>query len=128
MDDHVGVRTALRETIERRNDYVVVAEAGRVIEAVELALTSRPDVIIMDLHLADGTGFDVWRRLADNLPATRLLMLTADGDYEYRKAAYELGAAAYLVKPTRAKELFDVIDAVAGRSARSPAFRDGNAS
>ena len=61
VDAHAAVRTALREALERRNGYTIVAETGEVAEAVELALTSWPDVLITDMHLRHGTGFDVWR-------------------------------------------------------------------
>lgn len=123
VDDHVALRASLRETLEQQDGYTIVAEAGRVSEAVELALASHPDVLLLDLHLEDGSGFDVWRRVARCLPRTKLVFLTADGDFELQRAARDLGAAAYLLKPARARDLVSVIDDVTRTLAPSQAPR-----
>ncbi len=120
-DDHEVVREGLRTLLARRSDILVVGEAGSVAEAVAAAAKSRPDVVIMDVRLPDGTGVEACRAIREHRPETRVIMLTSYADDEALFASILAGAAGYLLKQTRGQALVDAIAAVAkGRSLLDP--------
>src|SRR5512146_1695109 len=82
VDDHEVVREGLRSLFNRRNDMQVVAEAGSVAEAVTQAVRHRPNVIVMDVRLPDGSGVEACRDIRAELPDTRVIMLTSYADDE----------------------------------------------
>jgi DNA-binding NarL/FixJ family response regulator len=122
VDDHEIVRQGLRSLLERREHVQVVAEAGTVAEAVEAGIRVRPDVIVMDVRLPDGTGIEACREIRSECPETRVLMLTSYADDDAVYAAIVAGAAGYLLKQTRGREVVSAIEAVArGESLLDPA-------
>jgi two-component system, NarL family, response regulator DevR len=121
VDDHEIVRQGLRSLLERREHITVVAEAGTVAEAVKEAARTQPDVIVMDVRLPDGTGIEACRDIRAEQPQTRVLMLTSFADDEAVYAAIVAGAAGYLLKQTRGRELVSAIESVArGESLLDP--------
>lgn len=122
VDDHEVVRQGLKALLERRAHLRVVAEAGSVAEAVAEAARTQPDVIVMDVRLPDGTGIEACRAIRAERPDTRVLMLTSYADDEAVYASIVAGAAGYLLKQARGRELVAAIDAVArGESLLDPA-------
>jgi DNA-binding NarL/FixJ family response regulator len=122
VDDHEIVRQGLRALLERREHVQVVAEAGTVAEAVEAGIRVRPDVIVMDVRLPDGTGIEACRDIRAECPETRVLMLTSYADDDAVYAAIVAGADGYLLKQTRGREVVSAIEAVArGESLLDPA-------
>lgn len=113
VDDHEVVRQGLKSLLERREHLRVVAEAGSVAEAVIAAERAQPDVIVMDVRLPDGTGIEACRDIRAARPETRVLMLTSYADDEAVYAAIVAGAAGYLLKQTRSRELVSAIETVA---------------
>ncbi|NLE70788.1 MAG: response regulator transcription factor, partial [Actinomycetales bacterium] len=89
------------------------AEAGSVAEGVRRATLVRPQVVLVDLQLPDGTGIDLMHQLREQLPEARSVVLTSFDDDDALAAALEAGAAAYLLKSVRGAEIADVIRAVA---------------
>ena len=121
VDDHEVVREGLRSLLNRRAGLTVVAEAASVAEAVELALKERPQVVVMDVRLPDGSGVEACREIRSHLPATRMIMLTSYADDEAVIASIIAGASAYLLKQTRGQQLADAVLAVAaGESLLDP--------
>jgi two-component system response regulator DevR len=121
VDDHEVVRQGLKSLLERRENLEVVAEAGTVAEAVEAAARTQPDVVVMDVRLPDGTGIEACRDIRAERPQTHVLMLTSYADDEAVYAAIIAGAAGYLLKQTRGRELVSAIEAVArGESLLDP--------
>jgi len=121
VDDHEIVRQGLRTLLERREHLQVVAEAGSVAEAVEVGVRVRPDVIVMDVRLPDGTGIEACRDIRAECPDVRVLMLTSYADDEAVYASIIAGAAGYLLKQTRGRELVSAIERVAaGESLLDP--------
>jgi DNA-binding NarL/FixJ family response regulator len=116
VDDHEIVRRGLVRLLERRASFQVVAEAGTVTEAVDAARRALPDVVVMDLHLPDGSGIDACRRIRAESPAVRVAILTIYPVEEAVLAASEAGASAYLLKEVRGRELVASLEAV-GRGA-----------
>jgi len=112
-DDHRVVRSGLRRLLEDEPDIEVVGEAGTAGEAVALARAERPDVFVMDQGLPGPSGIEATRRLLEASPATRVLMLTVHDDVAYLRAAFEAGAAGYVVKDAADVELVLAVRTVA---------------
>lgn len=112
VDDHEVVREGLRALLNRREGLNVVAEAGTVEQAVEMALQYKPDVVVMDVRLPDGSGVEACREIRAQLPDTRMIMLTSYADDEAIMASIMAGASAYLLKQVRSSQLADAIQAV----------------
>ena len=112
VDDHEVVREGLRTLLNRRPGMRVVGEAGSVAEAIEVAARERPDVVVMDVRLPDGSGVEACREIRAANPATRMIMLTSYADEEAVLASVMAGASAYLLKQTRANQLAEAVAAV----------------
>jgi two-component system response regulator DevR len=121
VDDHEVVREGLRTLIGRHKEMLVVGEAGTTAEAIETAAKAKPDVIIMDVRLPDGSGVEACRTIREARPETRVIMLTSYADDEALFASIVAGAAGYLLKQTRGQAVIDAITTVAqGRSLLDP--------
>lgn len=108
-DDHTMVRESLVSVLQAAGDVQVVAQAADGIEAVELAMQTRPDVVVADLSMPRLNGLEVVRRLREALPQTRVLVLTMHGEDEYVLQAVRAGASGYLVKDSAASELLSAL-------------------
>ena len=112
VDDHAVVREGSRQLLEQDDLLEVVGEAGSGEEAVRLAALLVPDVVLMDLALPDMTGVEAARRIRETSPETKIVVLSAYDDQDYVVAAMDVGAAAYLLKTVRGKDVIDAIHAV----------------
>ncbi len=120
-DDHEVVREGLRTLLSRHQDIAVVGEAGTMAEAIEAAAKAKPDVVIMDVRLPDGSGVEACRAIREARPETQVIMLTSYADDEALFASIVAGASGYLLKQTRGQAVVDAIQAVAqGRSLLDP--------
>ncbi|MFH5823912.1 response regulator [Georgenia sp. AZ-5] len=113
VDDHEVVRRGIAEIVDRADGLSVVAEAGSVADAVRRAELVRPEVILVDLQLPDGTGIDIISTLREKVPDARPIVLTSFDDDDALAAALNAGAKAYLLKTVRGAEIADVVKAVA---------------
>ncbi|MDO4664825.1 MAG: response regulator transcription factor [Actinomycetaceae bacterium] len=113
VDDHEIVRRGIAEIIDRADGLEVVAEAGTVEDAVRRADLVRPDVILVDLQLPDGTGIDVMGKIKETMPDTKPIVLTSFDDDDALAESLEAGARAYILKTVRGAEITDVVRAVA---------------
>ena len=114
VEDEESITGPLEEALAREGFRAVVAPTAA--DALELAGRLRPDVVLLDVMLPDGSGFDVCRALRRD-SAVPIIMLTARGDEADRVVGLELGADDYVVKPFSARELVARIRAVMRRSA-----------
>jgi two-component system, NarL family, response regulator DevR len=122
VDDHEVVRSGLRALVEAQPDMRVVAEAGTVSESLAQAERARPDVIVMDVRLADGSGIEATREIRARRPETQVLMLTSFADDEALFASIMAGASGYVLKQIRGGELIRAVRAVGrGQSLLDPA-------
>ena len=120
-DDHVLVREGTRQLLEREDDIEVTAEAADGEEAVGMAVKTRPDVAIIDIAMPRLNGIEATRQIKALLPATAVLILTAYDDDQYIFALLEAGAAGYLLKTVRGRELIEAVRAVySGESVLHP--------
>ena len=107
VDDHEIVRRGIAEIIDRADGLDVVAEAGSRAEAVRRAELVRPDVILVDLQLPDGTGIELMQELRDSVPQALPIVLTSFDDDEALAEALAAGARAYLLKTVHGAESSD---------------------
>ena len=125
VDDHEVVRQGLVALLDRREGLQVVAEAGTATESIEQARRFQPDIVVMDVRLPDGSGIEACRVIRAELPATRVVMLTSYPDEEAVLSAIVAGAAGYLLKQIRARDLVSALEAVGrGESLLDPAVTE----
>jgi DNA-binding NarL/FixJ family response regulator len=116
VDDHEMVRAGLRSLLAGVNEINIVGEAASVAEAVREAERLKPQVVLMDLRLPDGSGIDACRDILSSLPQTRILFLTSYSDEEAIVSTVMAGASGYLMKEIGQHALIRAItDAAAGR-------------
>ena len=127
LDDHEVVRRGLADLLQAGGDPAgevieVVGESGSAVEATHRIPALRPDVMILDARLPDGSGIDVCRDVRAVDPTIRGLILTSYEDDEALFAAIMAGAAGYVLKQIRGTDLVDAIRRVAaGQSLLDPA-------
>jgi two-component system, NarL family, response regulator DevR len=125
VDDHEVVRQGLVALLARRPGFQVVAEAGTAAESVDMARRFRPDLVVMDVRLPDGSGIEACREIRDELPDTRVVILTSYPDEEAVFSAIIAGASGYLLKQVRARDLISALEAVGrGESLLDPAVTE----
>ena len=112
VDDHAVVRLGLSALLKTVPRFAVVAEAATVAEALVQARRAKPDVVVMDVRLPDGSGVEACRLIRSERPETRVLMLTSFSDDEAVVASVLAGAAGYLLKNTEPERLIEAIDLV----------------
>src|SRR5678816_2338230 len=111
-DDHALVRAGIRALVEKIKGVTVVAEAGTGTEAKELIANLKPDLVLLDITMPDGNGFDVLLYVQTNLPQTRVIVLTVHEAGEYAIRALREGAAGFLPKSAASTELEQAIQTV----------------
>ncbi|MBI3972071.1 MAG: response regulator transcription factor [Chloroflexi bacterium] len=122
VDDHEVVRMGLRALLATAPGFSVVAEADSVATAVAAARRWRPDVVVMDVRLPDGSGVEACREIRAENPNASVIMLTSFADEEAVFASILAGAAGYLLKQARGQALIDAVETVwRGASLLDPA-------
>src|SRR5215216_1382129 len=126
VDDHEVVRDGIRAMLAPEDDIHVTAEAGTVRESIDEADRTRPDVVVMDVRLADGSGIEATREIRAKHPETQVLMLTSFADEEALFSSIMAGASGYVLKQIHSAELVNAIRTVgAGHSLLDPAVTAG---
>lgn len=120
-DDHPLVREALHRALEGEEDIEVVAEVGDGEEAVKFASELKPNVAVMDIVMPKLNGIEATRKIKESAPDTAILVLTAYDDDEYVLGLLDAGAAGYLLKSARGRDLVGAIRAIrSGESVLHP--------
>ena len=112
VDDHTVVRDGLSVMLGRQPDFTVVGEAGNGLIAVERARELHPDVILMDLRMPELDGVEAMRRIREEDPEARFIVLTTFDSDEYIFDAIDAGAKGYLLKDASRDELFHAVRTV----------------
>lgn len=113
VDDHEMVRIGLAAVLGTEEGIEVVGEAGNGLEGLRLARDYSPDVVLMDLVMDGMDGIETTRRLMEEMPEVRVIVLTSFLDDEKMYPVIEAGAFSYLLKTSRASEIADAIRAAA---------------
>lgn len=122
-DDHAVVRDGTRQILEKEADMNVVAEAADGAEAIKLAGTTNPDVAIIDINMPVLDGVEATRQIKSLYPSVAVLILSAYDDDQFVFSLLEAGAAGYLLKSVRGRELIDAVRQVfAGESVLHPSI------
>ncbi len=120
-DDHTVVREGTRQLLEQEPDLEVIAEAADGEEAIQMAGTAHPDVVLMDVAMPKVDGIAATKQIKALYPKTAILVLSAYDDDQFVFSLLEAGAAGYLLKSVRGRELIEAIRAVhAGESVLHP--------
>ncbi|MFA6287639.1 MAG: response regulator transcription factor [Opitutaceae bacterium] len=119
VDDSELVRCGVRNVLQSHASpkLSVVGEAGGVVEAIAQSIRLKPDIVLLDIRLPDGSGFDACRQILRHLPDTRIIMLTSYSNDNFVYEAVTSGAQGYLMKEIDPAGLIQgIIDVAAGRS------------
>jgi DNA-binding NarL/FixJ family response regulator len=123
VDDHEVVRLGMRALLERHPSFSVVGEASSEDEAVTMALELTPDLVLMDIRLAGGSGIEACQKIKDLLPETKVIMLTSFAEDELLFAAIRAGATGYLLKQIAGGDVVRAIEGAArGESMLDPSL------
>jgi DNA-binding NarL/FixJ family response regulator len=110
VDDHAVLRQGLCALIEKVPDLQVVGEAANGLEAIEVAKTAKPDVILMDLLLPGVAGIQAIRKIVEASPKARIVVLTGLAQSQHQvHLCLEAGACGYLLKSSSGPEIFSAI-------------------
>lgn len=121
-DDQALIREGFRSAIDREPDLAVVAEAVDGVDAVQLAVEQRPDVVVMDVRMPRLDGLAATEQILRTLPETRVLVLTTFDVDEYLYRALQLGASGFVLKDIPLRDLAGAVRVVArGDALLSPA-------
>lgn len=121
-DDHEVVRIGLASLLDSQPGFTVVAQARSGSEAVAMARQHRPDVVVMDIRMPNGSGIDACRTITGELPGTPVVVLTSYADSDALFDAISAGASGYVLKRVGSSELVDAVRTVAaGGSLLDPA-------
>ena len=112
-DDHALFRDGLARLFAYEEDFEVVGEAADGEQALMLAQSLQPDLVLMDVDMPRGGGIVATRRIKAELPATRVVMLTVHDDDDTLFQAIKAGAQGYLVKSIRASEMLELLRGMA---------------
>lgn len=121
-DDHAVMRRGLRALLEGHQDFSVVGEANDGREAVSLAESLKPDVVVMDLTMPNLNGTEAARQITSKFPHVAVIILSMHSDESYVLRALKAGARGYLVKESAEDDLINAIRTVSqGKAFFSPA-------
>lgn len=111
-DDHALVRAGIRALVERIENVVVVGEAGKGSEALKLVEELNPTLLLLDITMPDGGGFDVLHHVKRKFPKVRVIVLTVHDAGVYANRALDEGAKGFLPKSAASTELEEAIQTV----------------
>ena len=112
VDDHKMMRDGLRAILEKEEGLTVVGEAASGREALTLAHSLRPEIVVMDISMPDLNGVDATRRLLAEMPRIKIIGLSMNSDRRYVVAMFKAGAVGYLLKNSASEELIHAVRAV----------------
>lgn len=112
VDDHQIMREGLHMLLRHESDLEVVADAGSGQDALLQAAESRPDIIIMDIHMSGMNGIEVSRQILNKWPRIKVIVLSAYSESQWLDEALRAGVSGYLIKINAAAELVRAIRVV----------------
>lgn len=123
VDDSEMVRTGLRTLLGTEPTFEIVGEAANVAQGIDASARLKPDVVLLDIRLPDGTGIEACRQILKRSPETRVLMVTSVVDDNVVDDSIRAGAHGYLLKEIDGRGLVNAVrDVAAGKSILDPAI------
>ena len=111
VDDSEVVRRGIGQILESESDIEIICEAADGADAVRKAREHRPDVVLLDITMPVMNGFEAARRIKQELPSTRILMVSQFDSAPFQREAMAAGASGYVVKSSAASELIPALSA-----------------
>jgi len=111
VDDHSVVRAGIRSILQSQPDFTLVGETEDGLDAVRMAVDLKPDVLVLDLILRGVQGLEVLRQVREQVPHTRVVVLSMHQDLAYVVEAMHGGASAYVLKAGPAEEIVEAVRA-----------------
>ncbi|MFP3854138.1 MAG: response regulator [Anaerolineales bacterium] len=123
VDDHEVVRLGLRSLLDQHDDFEVIDDVSNAEDAIKAAIAHEPDVVLMDIRLPGESGIDACEKIVEELPETKVIMLTSYAEDEMLFSAIRAGASGYVLKQVGSDELIQSIEAVGrGEASLDPAL------
>ena len=113
-DDNIYMRETLRFIINRETNFQLVGEATSGHEAISMAKTLSPDIILIDINMAPVNGFEATRKIIKQSPTSKIIGLSVHKQPSYARNILSLGASGYITKSSPHKEIIHAINTVAG--------------
>lgn len=107
VEDMIAIRQDLEEFLQQRSDFIIIGGCGTVSDAIALVHNTKPDLLLLDIQLPDGTGFDILEQIPSKV---KVIFLTAHSQYAIQ--AFRYGAIDYLLKPFNELELMEALQRV----------------
>src|SRR5258707_8629838 len=114
VDDHAVIRRGVQQILHAFPEWELCGEAGDGQEAIRLAETLRPEIIIMDVSMPGLNGLEATRIIRNILPDTKILLLTLHSSTELVRSAFRAGARGYVLKSDAEHELVRALNVLAG--------------
>lgn len=121
VDDSMVIRDRLKRLLADMKEVTVIGEAGAAQEATDTILKQKPDVVLLDIHLLDGSGIDVLQRLKQAKPAPAVIILTNYPYPQYRQKCLEAGADFFFVKSSEFDQVVPALKQLIQRAGDSGA-------
>lgn len=112
VDDYPGVRAGIKNLLQTAKDIVVVGEGASGADAIELAFTKNPDILLLDVELPDLRGDIVTHRIHEKQPEMKILAVSSYSDRQYIHGMLATGAAGYITKDEAPSMLLDAIRSI----------------
>ena len=113
IDDHLLFRKGVEAVLNTRPDIEIVGQGGNGLEAIALARETKPDIILMDIAMDECNGLEATRRIRQEMPEQKIIMVTVSEEDRDLFEAIKAGAQGYVIKDLKVHQLFAVIDSVA---------------
>lgn len=111
-DDHLVVRSGIKNLLENEGDIEVIGEASNGEEALRVLEKLHPDILIIDIRMPVMNGLEATRKLTENSPSSKVLILSMHDDEDYILQSVESGASGYLLKDTSKEEFLKAIKTI----------------
>ncbi len=111
-DDHVLFRKGIISLIAARKEMQIVGEARDGLEAIDQTRATKPDIVLMDIHMPRCSGLEAIPHILRECPSTRIVMLTVSDDDQDLFTAIKSGAYGYLLKDIDPRQLFEMLEGV----------------
>ena len=119
IDDRETVRQALEARLRHAPEIELVGSTGSSEEGVRAALDLAPDIVLLEIKMADGKGLDTCRRITQANPSTAVIVLTSYVDEDERQAAFQAGASSYVLKDIDSQRLIRAIESFRRKRCRA---------